>query len=221
MHPCPSACRSSRRNRARSTRRRTPSCPPPSRPSAEALKRRSFLGAGPGGDGVCFRSGHLSEAKFFASGIREKSARYGRRAAGTRNRALVRSVLSATGTMPALIAAEECRRKVDGIEQTEQHTLFGPYVQARERVGAAIHSRGQLAKRIAAPVVDERDLPRTARREVTLDEIVRRVVDPRDLHPWRAHPVIGSARIRASGRCRQILAAGHGAVRRPETPRCP
>ena len=101
-------------------------------------------------------------------------------------------MLNATGTMPALMLPRNAG-KVDGIEQTEQHTLFGPYVQARERVGAAIHSRGQLAKRIAAPVVDERDLPRTARREVTLDEIVRRVVDPRDLHPWRAHPVIGSA----------------------------
>jgi hypothetical protein len=75
----------------------------------------------------------------------------------------------------------------------QQHSLFGPQAEARERIRAAVHTFREIAVRVRAGVVDECSLGGTPRGEVAFDEVMRGVVVARNVNPRRTHPMISRA----------------------------
>ena len=92
-----------------------------------------------------------------------------------------------------LDAAQERGRKIDRVEQAQEHALLGRETEMDERIGAAVHALRELAVGVRAAVVDVGGLVRAAGGEVALDQVVRRVVVARDLHQRRAQAMVGPA----------------------------
>ena len=97
------------------------------------------------------------------------------------------------GHDPSLDRSQEYGRKVDRIVQRQHDALLRYEPEREQRIARAVHPRCELGKRKMRSVVDVGELSAAPVAQVSLDEIVRRVVEKRDLDPRRAYAVIGRA----------------------------